>query len=104
MEVHSPDNNELKCPTCLQNFATLESHKLHYKSDFHRYNLKRKMVKLAPISEEQFQAKKVETQAEENDGFKCNQCGKKFNSAQTLSQHAISKKHDPNKKVMKDEE
>ena len=28
---------------------------------------------------------------------------KKFNSAQTLSQHVTSKKHNPNKQVMKEE-
>lgn len=75
MEVHAPDNNELKCPTCSQAFANLESHKEHYKSDFHRYNIKRKMVKLAPITEEQFRAKKIESKALESEGFKCNECG-----------------------------
>ena len=72
MEIHNPDHEQLKCPTCLQSFTNTEAHKQHYKSDFHRYNLKRKMVKLAPITEQQFNAKKVESQAEQADELKCN--------------------------------
>ena len=50
MEVHNPAGSDLKCPTCLVSFQALQQHKDHYKSDFHRYNLKRKMVKLVPVS------------------------------------------------------
>jgi len=31
----------------------------HYKGEFHRYNIKRNLVNLAPISEEQFLKKKT---------------------------------------------
>lgn len=96
MEVHNPDEASLKCPTCVQEFANIAAHKNHYKSDFHRYNLKRKMVKLAPITEEQFKAKKTESHAEENEGFKCNECGYWFNySGRSLTplKHSTSMLH-----------
>ena len=75
MEVHNPHSSDLRCPTCAQNFPSTEAHKEHYRSEFHRYNLKRKMVKLSPITEEQFKEKRVETQQQENSSFTCNQCG-----------------------------
>lgn len=59
MEVHNPAVSNLKCPTCNIDFSELQQHKNHYKSDYHRYNLKRKMVKLAPVTHDQFIAKKV---------------------------------------------
>jgi hypothetical protein len=60
--------------------------KAHYKSDFHQYNLKRKMVTLGPICETEFEGKKrvnlsgqavVENQQEV---FWCKPCGKTFAS------------------------
>lgn len=59
MEVHNPAGSDLKCPTCVVEFTHLQAHKEHYKSDFHRYNLKRKMVKLSPVTFDQFKAKRV---------------------------------------------
>lgn len=50
MDIHTPAITDLKCPTCLAVFADQEAHKIHYKSDYHRYNLKRKTVKLAPVT------------------------------------------------------
>ena len=42
------------CVSCEINFKTEKEHKEHYKSEVHRYNLKRKMVNLPPVSEERF--------------------------------------------------
>lgn len=50
IDISNPQTSNLSCPTCTISFDSLPSHKEHYKSDFHRYNLKRKMVKLAPAS------------------------------------------------------
>lgn len=63
LEVHTPVEQGLKCPTCLINFSGIGLYQEHYKSDFHRYNIKRKMVKLAPVTEDQFKAKKAEIKA-----------------------------------------
>ena len=42
------------CVSCEITFDTEQQHKQHYKSEVHRYNLKRKMVNLPPVSEERF--------------------------------------------------
>jgi len=40
----------MKCRTCLQTFPSDEEYKLHFKSDYHRYNIKRTMIDLAAVS------------------------------------------------------
>ena len=40
----------LFCPTCNITFETEEEFKLHYHSDLHHYNMKRKIVGLKPAS------------------------------------------------------
>jgi hypothetical protein len=72
MEVHQPQTNELYCATCSQHYPNTDSYKQHYKSDFHRYNIKRKMVKLVPVTLEQFNAKMQETKALDAQHFSCN--------------------------------
>ena len=42
------------CLSCEINFSDETEHKNHYRSEFHQYNLKRKMVNLPAISEERF--------------------------------------------------
>ena len=42
------------CLSCEMNFTTEQDHKIHYRSELHQYNLKRKMVNLPPISEDRF--------------------------------------------------
>lgn len=42
------------CGTCRVKFADLEFMQAHYKCDWHRYNLKRKVAALPPIGVESF--------------------------------------------------
>lgn len=60
IEVHNPTET-VSCPTCEMHFAGVEQHKLHYKSDLHRYNVKRKLVRLPPVTEQMFSTKRPET-------------------------------------------
>lgn len=46
-----------KCQTCHFVFTDHEEQIAHHKGDFHRFNLKRKMINLQPVSLEQFNAK-----------------------------------------------
>lgn len=46
------------CSTCEIEFKTPEEHQRHYKTDHHKYNLKRRMLNLHPISEELFYSKR----------------------------------------------
>ena len=44
----------MNCATCKLIFDNSEQHKLHYRTDFHDFNIKRKMVGLPPKSEIEF--------------------------------------------------
>lgn len=50
----------LYCPTCHVQFEKDEQFKVHYHSDIHHYNMKRKIVGLKPASEAQFQRRKLD--------------------------------------------
>lgn len=48
------------CSTSGTYFTDKESLSEHYKSDFHRYNLKRKVAGLAPVTKDWFEARKAQ--------------------------------------------
>lgn len=87
-----------KCQTCHAVFNGHEEHVAHHKSDFHRFNLKRKMINLPPVTIEQFNTKVAEVKKEEEkEGTKevveCKICKKKFASENTYKTHVNSSKH-----------
>ena len=51
------------CITCQVAFINAEIQRHHYKSDWHRYNLKRKVVGLPPVTVENFQARAADQKA-----------------------------------------
>lgn len=82
--------------TCRQLFSSADEQRTHYKTDFHRFNLKRKIAQLAPVSLEQFNQKvealKIST---EPSAFAkdCEVCGKRYLSEGAYQQHMQSNKH-----------
>ena len=44
----------LTCMACASAFATVPAHRAHYRTEWHRFNLKRKVAGLMPIAEEQY--------------------------------------------------
>uniref|UniRef100_T1IQQ3 C2H2-type domain-containing protein n=1 Tax=Strigamia maritima TaxID=126957 RepID=T1IQQ3_STRMM len=86
------------CVACQSRFSLAEKHRDHYKTDWHRYNLKRKVAELPPIDEKEFNQRllthlerKAEPKAE---GISiCNVCKKHFSSTLTFENHLKSKKH-----------
>lgn len=42
------------CSNCKISFDEDESNKAHYKTDFHRYNIKRKLINLEPVTSEAY--------------------------------------------------
>ena len=50
-----PTTAEFRCLACALSFGTLEELKGHYKAEFHRTNLQRKVSGLGPISAEEFE-------------------------------------------------
>jgi pre-60S factor REI1 len=82
--------------TCRQLFSSADEQRTHYKTDFHRFNLKRKIAQLAPITMEQFSQKvealKISTEpaAFAKD---CEVCGKRYLSEGAYQTHLQSNKH-----------
>ncbi len=45
----------MNCATCKLLFDTSDEHKAHYRTEYHDFNIKRKMVGLTPKSQIEFQ-------------------------------------------------
>ncbi len=96
---------DLKCNSCALAFISSDGQKAHYRTELHRYNLKRRTNDLGPVTEAEFQRRKAAAQAlagggmssaaSEAGGFhaKCQPCNRSFASKATLEQHLQSKKH-----------
>ena len=87
------------CISCRVAFADVDVQRAHYKSDWHRYNLKRKVAEMPPVTAEVFRekvlAQKAESnaQAEEKNSKHCDVCNKFFSSENAFTNHLHSKKH-----------
>jgi len=81
-------------------FTDSDIQRRHYKTDWHRYNLKRKVAEMPPVTAEVFQqkvlAQKAEVEAQQQSKSKtmhCHLCNKTFSSENAYSNHMSSKKH-----------
>lgn len=90
------------CVTCRVQYGDGEAQRLHYKSDWHRYNLKRKVASLPPVTEAVFREKSSKlakaTKTTTSDPatttvLRCSLCNKNFNTENSLQSHLDSKKH-----------
>lgn len=86
------------CFNCRVAFSDADFQRQHYKTDWHRYNLKRKVADLPPVSAEEFQ-RRVLLQREQDESLEkdnsvfCNVCHKTFNGLKSFENHLKSKKH-----------
>jgi len=94
----------LRCMACQVVLGTAASRGEHYKSDWHRVNLKRSVSSLPPMPIEEFQARLEIMQKQQAEmerleasrkakSFACNACAKKFASQKAFDQHATSRRH-----------
>lgn len=86
------------CITCRVAFRDAEIQRAHYKTDWHRYNLKRKVAELPPVSAESFQDKVLSQReatgaANESKHEVCEVCRKHFTSRNSYESHLRSRKH-----------
>ncbi|KAF9419269.1 hypothetical protein HW555_004196 [Spodoptera exigua] len=86
------------CITCQVMFKTPELQREHYKQDWHRYNLKRKVASIPPVTLEEFEQRvkehKEQSQNVSRDESQyCKYCSKLFNSKNAFDNHLNSKKH-----------
>lgn len=86
------------CISCRVGFKEFEHQREHYKTDWHRYNLKRKVADLPPVTVEDF-AKKILAQknlineAQSDTHRYCKPCRKNFGNEKAFENHLNSKKH-----------
>ncbi|XP_061835112.1 cytoplasmic 60S subunit biogenesis factor ZNF622 [Nerophis lumbriciformis] len=88
------------CISCRVSFVNGEVQRAHYKSDWHRYNLKRKVADMPPVTAENFQERVLSQQAATEKQLNqaagmegCGVCNKKFSSANAYQNHLQSHKH-----------
>jgi len=91
----------LTCITCQVRFTDAELHRVHFKGDWHRYNLKRKVAELPVVTAEVFETRKEahekQSKADNKElkapGNYCVACGKSFKNQKAYENHILSKKH-----------
>lgn len=88
------------CVTCRVLYEDGDAQRLHYKSDWHRYNLKRKVASLPPVAEAVFSEKssklatsKITSAENHSTILRCALCNKNFATQNSLQSHLSSKKH-----------
>ncbi|XP_033991965.1 zinc finger protein 622-like isoform X2 [Trematomus bernacchii] len=88
------------CISCRVAFTDGEVQRAHYKTDWHRYNLKRKVADMPPVTAENFQervlSQRVAAEKQLSDTAAtegCAVCSKKFSSINAYQNHLQSHKH-----------
>ena len=89
----------MNCATCKLVFEDINQHKAHYRTEYHDFNIRRKMVGLPPRSEVEFKdslnrinlGNTTQTLAQGN--LSCLVCHKFFKTKETLNNHLKSKRH-----------
>jgi len=85
--------------TCQVRFTDNDLHRTHFRSDWHRYNLKRKVAQLPVVSYEAFEERRVAHETEAKIAEKkvvndyCVACRKNFKNPKAYENHIQSKKH-----------
>lgn len=90
--------SQFTCISCHVAFDDAEIQRLHYKTDWHRYNLKRKVADLPPVNPEEFQRRVIQQQEKEqftilDQSTYCKVCKKSFGNPKAFDNHINSKKH-----------
>ncbi|PJF17669.1 hypothetical protein PSACC_02529 [Paramicrosporidium saccamoebae] len=94
------------CASCHAIFESGDAQRTHYQSDWHRYNLRRKVSELPPVTEAIFGQRlyaflNPDEKAPKPEGLKmeCQACRKSFASENSYANHLKSKKHLENETV-----
>lgn len=86
------------CITCSVAFRNPDIQRQHYKTDWHRYNLKRKVAELPAITAEDFEQKVLKQRYLDAENAKsksvnCIVCRKNFSTIKSYENHVNSKRH-----------
>ncbi|OIW03057.1 hypothetical protein TanjilG_19337 [Lupinus angustifolius] len=89
----------LRCNACNKEFNDDFDQKDHYKSEWHRYNLKRKVAGVPGVTEALFMARQSALALENNKSsatpmlYSCGLCGKGYKSSKAHAEHLKSRGH-----------
>lgn len=89
----------LACNACNEVFADEDAQKLHYKTEWHRYNLRRKVAGVPGVTEALFNLRieALEAEKKKKEGerllYKCALCNKEYTTAKAHANHLQSKLH-----------
>jgi pre-60S factor REI1 len=99
----SATSSSFTCASCRVIFTNVEDQRSHYQSEWHRYNLRRKVADRPPVTEQAYylkvqtasdnQTATLEAQQEASKSRECLACRKTFASAAAYENHLNSKKH-----------
>lgn len=90
----------LVCNACNAEFPDEAAQKTHYRSDWHQYNLRRKVAGVPGITEalfnlrvEALEAEKKKLEGGQSLVYKCSLCNREYCSSKAHAQHLTSKQH-----------
>ncbi|KMU83604.1 cytoplasm protein [Coccidioides immitis H538.4] len=96
----APTTHPFTCNTCQVAFRSSDAQRTHMRSDWHRYNLKRRVASLPPLSSETFAEKVLSVQASNSAAAAratfektCTACQKTYYSENAFINHMGSQKH-----------
>eukprot|EP00051_Salpingoeca_urceolata_P004503 m.65460 g.65460 ORF g.65460 m.65460 type:complete len:412 (+) comp13667_c0_seq2:619-1854(+) len=101
--AHDDPRVQYTCLACGVGFPTSDLQRKHYQTDWHRYNLKRKVASMAPVTAQAFRArvmaqKQLAEEAAQPEHFACEACNKVFSSQGAMDNHLKSKKCKENRR------
>lgn len=93
--VTSATQTKFTCSTCRIWLTSVDEQRKHFQTPLHSFNVRRKVVGMVPVSQEQFDERMaaLEEKEEETLLYQCTVCRKSFKSSEMLEQHFRSKKH-----------
>lgn len=86
----------MECQSCRHRLETEEDRHVHYRGQWHRYNVKRKCKGLPPASEDTFEkmlSAAMSTPEKVSNVYICSVCSVKYQSKHALENHFNSLKH-----------
>ncbi|KAK0120186.1 hypothetical protein ONS95_011592 [Cadophora gregata] len=99
-QADTASSHPYTCNTCQVAFRNSDLQRAHMRSDWHRYNLKRRVTSLPPISSETFTEKVLQAQASSTAAANkaayektCTVCARTYFSKNAYQNHVGSQKH-----------
>lgn len=97
--------SKFTCITCRVAFYDLEIQRLHYKCDWHRYNLIRRVFEYPTVNSEEYQRRVIQQRIKDQQHSRdksvyCKVCRKNFSNEKAYGNHLNSKKHKDNEKLV----